>query len=109
MAAPPLLPRVPCFGQAYARKVQEQLPPVSQPADPSLPPECNIDIAMQQRVCAVVNTCEYCHVRAARAGNPGSLRRRLARAARRASLPTCPRWGRLLAAGHERTNTVHGE
>ena len=36
-------------------------PTIKQPADPSLPPECNIDIVMQQRVCAVVNTCEYCH------------------------------------------------
>jgi hypothetical protein len=47
--------------KAYAKKVLEQLPNVKQPADPSLPPECNIDIVMQNRVCAVVNTCEYCH------------------------------------------------
>jgi len=47
--------------KGYAKRVLEQLPPVKQPADPSLPPDCNIDIVMQQRVCAVVNTCEYCH------------------------------------------------
>ena len=47
--------------RAYAKKVLEQLPNIKQPADPSLPPECNIDIVMQNRVCAVVNTCEYCH------------------------------------------------
>ena len=46
--------------KAYARKVQEQLPPISQPADPSLPPSVSLDVAQQQSVCAVVNTCEYC-------------------------------------------------
>ena len=46
--------------KAYARKVQEQLPAVSQPADPSLPPSVSLDLPQQQSVCAVVNTCEYC-------------------------------------------------
>lgn len=47
--------------RSYAKKVLEQLPNVSTPDDPSLPPKCSIDIILQQRVCAVVNTCEYCH------------------------------------------------
>merc|ERR1712159_491089 len=46
--------------RAFAKKVLEQLPPISQPVDPSLPPSCNVDHAGQQMVCAVVNTCEYC-------------------------------------------------
>ena len=33
--------------KAYAKKVLEQLPSVSQPDDPSLPPKCAIDIIMQ--------------------------------------------------------------
>jgi hypothetical protein len=47
--------------KSYAKKVLEQLPSVSQPDDPSLPPKCALDVILQQRVCAVVNTCEYCH------------------------------------------------
>ena len=47
--------------KAYAKKVLEQLPPIKQPADPSLPPDCPLDVILQQRVCAIVNTCEYCH------------------------------------------------
>ena len=46
---------------AHDAQVLEQLPTVKQPDDPSLPPTCIIDNLMQQRVCAVVNTCEYCH------------------------------------------------
>jgi hypothetical protein len=46
--------------KAYARKVKEQLPAITQPADPSLPPSVSLDMAQQQSVCAVVNTCEYC-------------------------------------------------
>jgi len=45
----------------YAKSVLAQLPAVKQPDDPSQPPTCVIDATMQQRVCAVVNTCEYCH------------------------------------------------
>ena len=45
----------------YSKKLHEQLPTVTQPDDPSLPPKCALDIILQQRVCAVVNTCEYCH------------------------------------------------
>jgi len=45
----------------YAKSVLSQLPSVKVPDDPSQPPTCIIDTAMQQRVCAVVNTCEYCH------------------------------------------------
>jgi hypothetical protein len=45
----------------YAKKVLEQLPTVKQPDDPSLPPTCVLDGPQQQRVCAVINTCEYCH------------------------------------------------
>lgn len=44
----------------YAKKVQEQLPQIKQPADPSQHPECTIDEAQQRIVCAVVNTGEYC-------------------------------------------------
>lgn len=46
--------------KSYAKKVQEHLPPIKQPADPSQPPECNLDEPMQRVVCAVVNTGEYC-------------------------------------------------
>ena len=45
----------------YAKSCLGQLPAVKQPDDPSQMPTCNIDITVQQRVCAVVNTCEYCH------------------------------------------------
>ena len=45
--------------KAYARKVEEQLPAISQPADPSLPPSVSLDLPQQQSVCAVVNTCAY--------------------------------------------------
>ena len=45
----------------YAKSCLGQLPAVKQPDDPSQMPTCNIDISVQQRVCAVVNTCEYCH------------------------------------------------
>jgi len=47
--------------RSYAKKVLEQLPSVSVPSDPSLAPTCNISLEVQQRVCAVVNTCEYCN------------------------------------------------
>ena len=47
--------------RGYAKKVSEQLPTVKQPDDPSIPPTCLLDLPLQQRVCAVVNTCEYCH------------------------------------------------
>lgn len=46
--------------KAYSKKVAEQLPQIKQPADPSMPPEVSLDLAQQQQVCAVVNTCEYC-------------------------------------------------
>ena len=44
----------------YARRVLERLPPMTQPADASAPPQCNLDGGAQQLVCAVINTCEYC-------------------------------------------------
>ena len=46
--------------RGYAKRVLEQLPPVTQPADPSQPPTCSIDEPAQRVVCAVVNTSEYC-------------------------------------------------
>ncbi|KAL1528081.1 hypothetical protein AB1Y20_009447 [Prymnesium parvum] len=44
----------------YAKKVQEKLPLMKQPVDPSQPPDCAIDETVQRVVCAVVNTGEYC-------------------------------------------------
>lgn len=44
----------------YAKKVQEKLPLIKQPIDPSQPPDCAIDETVQRVVCAVVNTGEYC-------------------------------------------------
>ena len=40
----------------YARRVLERLPPMTQPADASAPPQCNLDGGAQQLVCAVINT-----------------------------------------------------
>jgi len=46
--------------RSYAKKIDAQLPTIGQPAEPSLPPTCNLDTTQQQMVCAVVNTCKYC-------------------------------------------------
>jgi len=46
--------------RTYARRVHEQLPPLVPPADVSASHTCNLDLASQQKVCAVVNTCVYC-------------------------------------------------
>ena len=46
--------------RSYARRVHEQLPPLVPPADVSASHTCNLDLASQQKVCAVVNTCVYC-------------------------------------------------
>mmetsp|Transcript_30917 Transcript_30917/g.66389 ORF Transcript_30917/g.66389 Transcript_30917/m.66389 type:complete len:734 (-) Transcript_30917:392-2593(-) len=47
--------------RAYAKKVDSRLPSIQQPTDLALPPICNLDQQQQQMVCAVVNTCKYCH------------------------------------------------
>lgn len=47
--------------RAYAKKVQEQLHAVGQPAEVSITPSCHLDLPQQQMVCAAVNTCKYCH------------------------------------------------
>ena len=44
----------------YSKRLQEQLPPIAQPVDPSQPPVCSLELSAQQKVCSVVNTCEYC-------------------------------------------------
>ena len=68
--------------KAYAKKVLEQLPKVTEPADPSLPPTCNIDLAAQAR------RRHHCHGRdAAMRETPPGERRRQGRDAARGETP----------------------
>mmetsp|Transcript_4589 Transcript_4589/g.14615 ORF Transcript_4589/g.14615 Transcript_4589/m.14615 type:complete len:372 (+) Transcript_4589:1496-2611(+) len=46
--------------RAYAKRVQEKLAAVGQPAEMTISPSLSLDAAQQHFVCAVVNTSKYC-------------------------------------------------